>query len=424
MPRVPRGGTTVTGPPPHEPVHPGTTLLQQYMLPLRLSQRRLAHLLAVPPRRINEIVHGHRAITPDTSLRLAKLFGVDEAHWLDLQTRYDIEIAKETTDLSQVQPLAVNHLVYRLQPSWRPRHQPDVYVPADLRTLTGPRQGSYDPPVNLYWQPGDINFATTGDVELFYSSALTSASTAEQLTEWINRDALVARWKHLSLPSRVRNAWETIHPALRDKDSHASDRHRIQDTILITIAEHGFALAGGSTLIGYDVVSRHTDDIEAFDDCWDTDAFNAAHTKVLDTCRENGWRADTVKSEDFDKQVLVGAGTGSPVVVQMVYYERSSDLERRTGGGLRLIFDDVVGGKGAAVADVASGRDLFDLANILATPGWSLGRVEDSMRAIKYGDQIENFRANIERFRRGDFDDDIRKSGFERAFCHRILDRD
>ncbi|GAA3145566.1 hypothetical protein GCM10020255_024610 [Rhodococcus baikonurensis] len=99
-------------------------------------------------------MHGHRAITPDTSLRLAKLFGVDEAHWLDMQTRYDIEIAKETTDLSQVQPLAVNHLVYRLQPSWRPRHQPDVYVPADLRTLTGPRQGSYDPPVNLYWQPG------------------------------------------------------------------------------------------------------------------------------------------------------------------------------------------------------------------------------------------------------------------------------
>ena len=414
----------MTDQPRHPPVHPGTVLLEQYMNPLDLTQRHLAHQLAVPPRRINEIVHGNRAISPDTSLRLAKFFGVDDAYWLNMQTRYDLAIAKETTDLSVVHTLTATSCIYQLRPSWTPRHQPDVYVPADLQTLHGPTQGSYDPPVNLYWQPGDIDFADTGDIELFYSSALTTASTAAHFAQWINTDTLQARWNQLSLPSRVRQAWETIHPSLRDKDTPVNDRLRIQDTVLTAIAEHGFALAGGSALIDYDVVSRDTDDIDAFNNRWDTEAFKAAHQKILDTCHQNGWHTNTVKNEDFDKQVLVDAGSGSPVVVQMVYYDRSSDPEHRAGGGLRLIFDDVVGGKAAAVADVARGRDLFDLANILETPGWSLSRVEDAMIAIKYGDQVDQFRTNIERFRRGDFDDDIRKSGFDVAFCHRILDRD
>ena len=67
----------------------------------------MAGLIDVPPRRINQIVHGQRAITPDTSLRLGKLFGQSDTYWLNLQTYYDIEVARETADLSRVQVLAL-----------------------------------------------------------------------------------------------------------------------------------------------------------------------------------------------------------------------------------------------------------------------------------------------------------------------------
>jgi len=67
----------------------------------------VAGLIDVPPRRINQIVHGQRAITPDTSLRLGKLFGQSDTYWLNLQTYYDIEVARETADLSRVQVLAL-----------------------------------------------------------------------------------------------------------------------------------------------------------------------------------------------------------------------------------------------------------------------------------------------------------------------------
>lgn len=313
--------------------------------------------------------------------------------------------------------------VYRLRPSWHPRYQPDVYVPADLRMLHGPTTGQYDPPVNLYWQPGELDFAHRGDIELFYSSALTAASTAEQFTQWVSGPVMATTWPRLSLPSRVRTAWETIHPELRSKDAPANDRILIQDTTLTAITGQGFALAGGSTLIDYDVVSRESEDIEAFNDRWDINAFNTAHKKVLAACHEHGWRAETVHHEDMDRKIHVDTGTGTPVVAQLVYYPRSSDdPKRRADGGLRLIFDDLVGGKGVAVADVARGRDFDDLAHIIDTHGWTLERVEDAMRAIKYGDRVEQFRANIERFRRGEFDDDIRKSGFDPAYRHRILD--
>lgn len=312
--------------------------------------------------------------------------------------------------------------VYRLRPKWIPHYQPDVYVPADLNALAGPTSGRYDPPVNMYWQPGELDFAEPGDVELFYSSALTTTTTATQFAQWVNKDALAAAWHRLSLPARVRCAWETIHPILRAEDVDVNDRILIQDAVLTAIAEHGFALAGGSALIDYDVVSRDTDDIDAFNNRWDAAAFDAARVTILRVCRDHGWSAQTLMNEDFRKQVLVDAGTGQPVTVDIVYFERSRDPERRAGGGLRLIFDDVVGGKGVALADSARGRDFFDLANILETPGWSLGRVEEAMRAIKYGDAVDRFRTNIERFRHGEFDDDIRKSGFDPAFCHRIID--
>lgn len=87
------------------PVHPGRILADQYLADLGLSQRKLADLLDVPPRRINQIVQCQRAITPDTSLRLGKLFGQSDTYWLNLQQHYDIEIARETADLSRVKVL-------------------------------------------------------------------------------------------------------------------------------------------------------------------------------------------------------------------------------------------------------------------------------------------------------------------------------
>ncbi|MCV7256915.1 hypothetical protein H7J86_32545 [Mycobacterium hackensackense] len=321
------------------------------------------------------------------------------------------------------EPVDPPHLdgIYRLRPSWTPRYQPDVYVPADLNMLTGPTSGHHDPPVHLYWQPGTLDFANPADRELFYSSALTTASSTHDFTQWINRDTLTAAWHHLSLPTRVRRAWETLHPNLRDEATTVNDRIRIQDTILAAIAEFGFALAGGSALIDYDVVSRETDDIDAFNDRWDVDAFTAACARVLQVCHENHWNAALVADQDMDKQIRVDAGTGHPVIVQLVYYGRSQDPEQRPGGGLRLIFDDVVAGKGAAIADAARGRDFYDLANIMTTPGWTLQRVESAMHAMRFGDLMDAFRANLDRFRRGDFDDDIRKSGFDPDFCHRTL---
>lgn len=73
------------------PVHPGEILLEEFLQPLELSQYRLAHDISVPPRRINEIVHGKRAITADTALRLARYFGTTDRFWLNLQARFDLE---------------------------------------------------------------------------------------------------------------------------------------------------------------------------------------------------------------------------------------------------------------------------------------------------------------------------------------------
>lgn len=87
------------------PIHPGRILADQYLADLGLSQRKLAALLDVPPRRINQIVQGQRSITPDTSLRLGKVFGQSDTYWLNLQQHYDVEIARETADLSRVQVL-------------------------------------------------------------------------------------------------------------------------------------------------------------------------------------------------------------------------------------------------------------------------------------------------------------------------------
>ena len=78
-----------------EPIHPGEILLEEFLLPMQISQYRLAKDISVPPRRINEIVHGKRAITADTALRLARYFGTSERFWLNLQVRYDLEVEKD-----------------------------------------------------------------------------------------------------------------------------------------------------------------------------------------------------------------------------------------------------------------------------------------------------------------------------------------
>lgn len=76
------------------PVHPGEILSEEFLQPLGVTQYRLAKETAVPPRRINEIVQGQRAITADTALRLAKFFGTSEMFWLNLQSRYELDVQR------------------------------------------------------------------------------------------------------------------------------------------------------------------------------------------------------------------------------------------------------------------------------------------------------------------------------------------
>jgi addiction module HigA family antidote len=76
------------------PIHPGEILLEEYLKPMGITQYRLAKDIHVDPRRINEIIHGQRSISADTALRLARYFGTSERFWLNLQSRYDLELQK------------------------------------------------------------------------------------------------------------------------------------------------------------------------------------------------------------------------------------------------------------------------------------------------------------------------------------------
>lgn len=89
------------------PIHPGEILQEEYLDPLGVSQYRLARAIDVPPRRINEIVHGKRGISADTALRLARYFATSERFWLNLQNRYDIEIERNRLSaiLDEITPL-------------------------------------------------------------------------------------------------------------------------------------------------------------------------------------------------------------------------------------------------------------------------------------------------------------------------------
>jgi addiction module HigA family antidote len=97
----------MTTPPGLDPIHPGEVLLLEFLEPLGITQHRLAVAIGVPPRRINEIVHGKRRITADTALRMARYFGTSERFWLNLQGRYDLEVERDRLleTLDEIQPL-------------------------------------------------------------------------------------------------------------------------------------------------------------------------------------------------------------------------------------------------------------------------------------------------------------------------------
>lgn len=93
------------------PIHPGEILMDEFLKPMGISQYRLAKDISVPPRRINEIVHGKRAITADTAIRLGRFFNMTPQFWLNLQSRYDLEITEEllANDLDQkIRPFNTN----------------------------------------------------------------------------------------------------------------------------------------------------------------------------------------------------------------------------------------------------------------------------------------------------------------------------
>lgn len=77
------------------PIHPGEILMEEFLKPIGVSQYRLAKDISVPPRRINEIVHGRRSVTADTALRFGRFFGMSPQFWLNLQTRYDLEVTED-----------------------------------------------------------------------------------------------------------------------------------------------------------------------------------------------------------------------------------------------------------------------------------------------------------------------------------------
>jgi antitoxin HigA-1 len=89
------------------PIHPGEVLMDDFIEPLGITQHKVAVAIGVPPRRINEIVHGKRRITADTALRLSRYFGTTDLFWINLQNRYDIEVEKDALgdSLDGIKPL-------------------------------------------------------------------------------------------------------------------------------------------------------------------------------------------------------------------------------------------------------------------------------------------------------------------------------
>lgn len=90
-----------------DPIHPGEILMEDFLKGFEITQNRLAVAIGVPPRRINEIVHGKRSITADTALRLSRYFGTSAQFWLNLQDNYDLDLQMDRIEaqLAEIQPL-------------------------------------------------------------------------------------------------------------------------------------------------------------------------------------------------------------------------------------------------------------------------------------------------------------------------------
>lgn len=93
----------------YPPIHPGEVLMVDFIEGFGITQNKLAVSIGVPPRRINEIVHGKRAITADTALRLGRYFGVSPQFWLNLQTQYELEVVEDrvSEQIAAITPLKV-----------------------------------------------------------------------------------------------------------------------------------------------------------------------------------------------------------------------------------------------------------------------------------------------------------------------------
>ena len=87
-------------------IHPGEVLQEEFLKPMGISQNKIAREIYVPPRRINEIVHGKRSITADTAIRLAAFLGTSEQFWTGLQADYDLEKARKLIDLEAIKKVA------------------------------------------------------------------------------------------------------------------------------------------------------------------------------------------------------------------------------------------------------------------------------------------------------------------------------
>ncbi|HJQ00225.1 MAG TPA: HigA family addiction module antitoxin [Jatrophihabitans sp.] len=89
------------------PIHPGEVLLEEFIVPLGTTQHRVAIDIGVPPRRINEIVHGKRRVSADTALRLGRYFGTTAQFWVNLQSRYDLDVEQNNLGpvLDRIRPL-------------------------------------------------------------------------------------------------------------------------------------------------------------------------------------------------------------------------------------------------------------------------------------------------------------------------------
>lgn len=102
------------------PVHPGEILYEDFMKPLGITQYRLAKDMHVYPRRVNEIVHGKRAVSADTALRLARYFGTSAELWMNLQAHYDLELARDEVEAliaAEIRPLETDGNEGTLQPA-------------------------------------------------------------------------------------------------------------------------------------------------------------------------------------------------------------------------------------------------------------------------------------------------------------------